>query len=73
MKAVIKESYRITNKQDWYFVLELKLQINAIHHLIHSPCLNNRSMMTSSNANSALLAFVRGFHRSPVNSPHKGQ
>ena len=22
---------------------------------------------------SALLAFVRGIHRSPVNSPHKGQ
>ena len=22
--------------------------------------------------NSALLAFVRGFHRRPVNSPHKG-
>ena len=31
-------------------------------------------MMTSSNGNiSALLAFVRGIHRSPVNSPHKGQ
>ena len=23
--------------------------------------------------NSALLAFVRGIHRWPVNSPHKGQ
>ena len=31
-------------------------------------------MMTSSNGNiSALLAFVRGIHRSTVNSPHKGQ
>ena len=32
------------------------------------------SMMTSSNGNiSALLLFVRGIHRWPVNSPHKGQ
>ena len=32
------------------------------------------TMMTSSNGNiSALLAFVRGIHRSPVNSPHKGR
>ena len=31
-------------------------------------------MMTSSNGTlSALLAFVRGIHRSPVNFPHKGQ
>ena len=34
----------------------------------------NRPMMTSSNGNIfALLAFVWGIHRSPVNSPHKGQ
>ena len=31
-------------------------------------------IMTSSNGNIfALLPFVRGIHRSPVNSPHKGQ
>ena len=31
-------------------------------------------IMTSSNGNiSASLAFVRGIHRWPVNSPHKGQ
>ena len=34
----------------------------------------HQCMITSSNGNiSALLAFVRGIHRSPVNSPHKGQ
>ena len=32
------------------------------------------TMMTSSNGNiSALLAILRGIHRSPLNSPHKGQ
>ena len=41
----------------------------------HQPhdCLLNRLFgdRSKKNHNSALLAFVRGIHRSPVNSPHK--
>ena len=39
------------------------------------PVVRAYSMMTSSNGNSfpPYWPFVRGSHRSPVNSPHKGQ
>ena len=48
-------------------VLKLSISLNGAPEI-------NWNMMTSSNGNIfALLAFVRGIHRPPVNSPHKGQ
>ena len=40
----------------------------------HQPhdCLLNRIYGQSKHQSSASLAFVRGIHRGPVNSPHKG-
>ena len=41
----------------------------------HQPydCLLNSGADQRIHQSSASLAFVRGFHRGPVNSPHKGQ
>ena len=45
--------------------------ISKLENMKQTP---SRFMMTSSNGNiSVLAAFVRRIHRSPVNSPHKGQ
>ena len=43
-------------------------------HVTSLPAGICRFMMTSSNGNTTRYwPFVRGIHRSPVNSPHKGQ
>ena len=44
-------------------------------HLSHIPHCTNQNIYgyVSFLTGAALLSFVRGIHRSPVNSPHKGQ
>ena len=51
-------------------VMELRRQLNRYRYQ-DSPY-NMPNMLTSSNGNIN-WPFVRGIHRSPVNSPHKGQ
>ena len=41
--------------------------------IVYSTVYNNGLSDQGKYQNSALMAFVRGIHRSPVNSPHKGQ
>ena len=60
-------------RHEW---MSCKPKINMNGNFSHENTFDDSftDMMTSSNGNiSALLPFVRGIHRSPVYSPHKGQ
>ena len=55
-------------------ICEIGLSLRWLCICLYSCVTYDIYMVTSSNGTfSALLAFVRGIHRSPVNSPHKGQ
>ena len=64
------------SREKKYFLPSLRWRRNGRESVSnHEPhnCLLNRSFRRRSKktSNSASLAFVRGFHRGPVNSPHK--
>ena len=58
-----------TTKLCTYF-MGCSVDINPLYHACSYKCSWWRHQTETF---SALLAFVRGIHRSPVNSPHKGQ
>ena len=56
-----------------YFTCRVRLQkYRSLTHWILNKMVDILHMMTSSNGNIFRGEFVRGIHRSPVNSPHKG-
>ena len=82
--AIIVSLYRIDNVysrpnryfcQCWFSTLQWRHneRDGVWNHQPHDYLLNRLSRRRSkTNQSSASLAFVRGLHRSPVNSPHTG-
>ena len=76
--VVLSDQKRYLSLSLWFYVMScLQWRHNECHGVSnhrHLDCLLSRLFShISGTTYSASLAFVRGFHRWPTNSPHKGQ